>query len=180
MTSSYFHACSESFSSTAKEQVICFMDQDGVLYRSKWFFFQPSVLSKATPDGHVIHIKLQTTNPQTPAIPSERSTQGPARLPPAKSLKNPSAAHPHPLNQPHTNQLTAPSLAHPSTFNPNNKTPALYHVHLNSTSIKQTSASLGMHPSAWCSWFITFDCNSFIVIERSLVRFWERRYFLLI
>ena len=38
-----------------------------------------------------------------------------------------------------------------------------------------TSASLGVHNSAWCSWFITFDCNSFIVIERSLVRFWERR-----
>jgi hypothetical protein len=39
----------------------------------------------------------------------------------------------------------------------------------------ETSASFGVYSSAWCSWFITFDCNSFIVIERSLVRFWERR-----
>ena len=46
---------------------------------------------------------------------------------------------------------------------------------LTSTHPSTTSASLGMHTSAWCSWFITFDCNSFIVIERSLVRFWERR-----
>ena len=46
---------------------------------------------------------------------------------------------------------------------------------LTSTHLSTTSASLGMHTSAWCSWFITFDCNSFIVIERSLVRFWERR-----
>ncbi|KAF0322581.1 hypothetical protein GQ607_010244, partial [Colletotrichum asianum] len=29
--------------------------------------------------------------------------------------------------------------------------------------------------SPWCSWFITFDCNGYIVIERSLVRFWKGR-----
>ena len=42
-------------------------------------------------------------------------------------------------------------------------------------STKTQARSSGSHNSAWCSWFITFDCNSFIVIERSLVRFWERR-----
>jgi hypothetical protein len=62
-----------------------------------------------------------------------------------------------------------------------NKFPTLYCVFFKKFSIKSTKTqarSSRSHNSAWCSWFITFDCNSFIVIERSLVRFWERRYFL--
>ncbi|KAK2031118.1 hypothetical protein LX32DRAFT_294177 [Colletotrichum zoysiae] len=39
----------------------------------------------------------------------------------------------------------------------------------------QRQARLSLDISPWCSWFITFDCNGYIVIERSLVRFWKGR-----
>ncbi|KAK1967987.1 hypothetical protein LY78DRAFT_655710 [Colletotrichum sublineola] len=39
---------------------------------------------------------------------------------------------------------------------------------------RSTKSSIAVS-SPWCSWFITFDCNGYIVIERSLVRFWKGR-----